>query len=157
MLPEWDSIIQGSFYGFNFYFGYEPPAFNKIPFIRNIGFELNFDFMKYPYVSSSIDAEDNFMVMSTGVGLFYNNNFKLPVFFLIRVGGGFSYTMMHLITTTSEINSETVDPYVYCGFAVRYVFLKHGFIEVGPDYQFINYVNQNMHQLKIYLRIGTAF
>ncbi len=156
LLPEWNRYGIGSFYGFNFYIGFENPVGKRLPIIKNLGVELIFDFMQYPLNNSNNLFYGDLTTYIVSGGLFYANNYGLPVYFVLRGGAGIAYSVLRFLKSSKE-SSISLDPYLYAGFAVRYIFLRYGFMEVGSDYQHISFIGKKLHSVRMIARIGTTF
>ena len=101
-----------------------------------MGVELNFDFMYYPDKTSADLVENRFMTILPALGIYYKNNFTLPIDFIIRVGAGMSYSILKKSDLVDAATFTSVDPYFFGGVAFRYSFMKLIFIEACTDFQY---------------------
>ncbi|MCU0821829.1 MAG: hypothetical protein MUC95_05065 [Spirochaetes bacterium] len=160
VLFDWGKIINNSFKGFNLYAGYEPEFFKTVAPARRLGIEFNFDITRYSSGKSNTDQiESEMTTILSSFGIYYKNNFSMPVDFLVRLGSGLACSNLKTYDKAagSSESFRSYDPYIYAGPSVRYTFSSFLFTEAGADYQFINYIENHLNIIHSFLRIGVIF
>ncbi|MCP4133964.1 MAG: porin family protein [bacterium] len=146
VFPEWNSYIDNAYLGISLYGGYDLNNFGllkKIPVVNQMGVEVELLFVNYPCTPSSTQQNSSMTALFFAPGLYYKENFSLPVDFLIRGDFGFVRSFINTDNETTGSTASSSDYYFSLGLAVRWVFLDYFFIEAGADYRHICYINSN--------------
>lgn len=160
VLFDWGKSVDNSFRGFNFYAGFDLPVFNNVRVIKDCGIEFIFDAVQYSGKKPDEDqVESELVTLITASGIYYKNNFSLPVDFLFRIGTGLTVSKLETRDTASHTRTvyKSFDPVFYAGPSVRYTFSDYFFAEIGADYQFIYYTDTPLNTIHSFLRFGVIF
>ncbi len=158
VLPEWNDVIEHSFFGFSIYAGYPLNAFSifKDIFILNkFGIELEFINTKYQVKEETNRVDSSLQTISFANGINYTESFNTPFDFIFHTTYGYSYT--RAIAEGGKVDNTSIttwDPFCSFGFSFRYTYLYNYFAEVGHNYQRHLYMDNNLNLIRTYFRIG---
>jgi|GEM_PF-2191903 len=146
-LPDWDSFFKGSFTGGEFYAGYQPQFLSGISFLKYMGLEARFIYVRY---GSAQSALPDMTVMSYGGGFFFNIPMTNLLSFALHVGSGAAISSL-------EGGDTSADPLFYTGLSVRLTPGRYFFLESGVEYHHNLYLGEPLKSIYPFLRAGLRF
>ncbi|MCP4131045.1 MAG: porin family protein [bacterium] len=159
LFSDWSNTLDNDFTGGKLYFGYSLKRFaiiKAIPVLGSMGLETEFDLVYYPSKSST-SVTSTLLTYSLGLGIFYRENWGLPVDFILRGGGGLTMSSLNTTISNVQVSATSTDPFFYFGAAVSYEVFDPFFVEAGANFKNITYYGSNLMTLQIFLKLGVQF
>ena len=127
---KWKNILNNSFSGIKLYAAYDQPVMPDYPVLDKLGVEAELTRTIYSGKSIENVLTSELTTQSAGAGIFYKNNFSLPVNFILRSGTGLCRSTYALTASGSVSTNHSTDFYWYSGLSIRWD-LSTFFIESG--------------------------
>jgi hypothetical protein len=139
------------------------PFFNE-DFLQHLGLEVEGTYIKFEGKKIPNRIKTNKIDMFYGVNLYIATNFKSPLNFIARGGGGVIQTRFEyadsVINDLKKYNDNTltsIDFYYKAGASVEFNFFKYCLIEAGADFYDFRYISTSFRVLRYYCAAGVMF
>jgi len=163
ILPQWNSVVENSFAGDSLNVSYclgNNFTIRKIPVLRNMGIEGNFNFASYSAIPSASFPLVSLNTFRFGTNIFYTTSFNSPANIIVRAGGGMVVSGVGLNLYDSSSGNTTYrdltsfDGYIDLGVFVEFRFCDFFHIEAGLEFNTIFYKQQSLLDLKYKISFG---
>jgi len=137
-------------------------SIKKIPFVKWFGLDYVYHYVRYTSKASIVGLDSKLQLFSWGLNLSITSDFDFPLNFIIRFGGGLTYSNLNFTTsglvgyTDGTYIRKSFDFFWNAGVAMEIRFW-HVHFEIGADFYNILYTQNPMYGIRYFISAGVRF